>query len=471
MMTYIQNFRDEIFFKYIVIILVSTFLVLITALQYYDALIVSAIILYGILLAIEPYLSLFLGIFVSFFLEGQKIETFALFHLFGFNWYLMDLVLLVTFLSMSFRFFSGEYKFKLNITLFWLLFFYLACLVSVYWGIKTGHPKQDVLFDLRGFFYYILFLPVILLFDEFKKIKYLFYFVLFLGTLKCIIDTFLSLYILPTYFDSSTMLYLPFARLEGYNEVVYPITFVAALTYFYLTKNIKIKLLLIPTLIFSLMALFLSYTRGSWLAAFLAVIAIILFLIISGKLKVKYSIVLFSAGSIALLIFILNVLDIIQIKYLIARATSVSFDKIDISNLGRLVEYATAFGAFLNNPLFGAGLGYKFTYYTPGIGEQSTIYCHNSYLYVLSKMGVVGFIPFIFLLISAIKIGYDVLKSNFDTEEKGIVFSFIMMLLTISIKSFTTWHLNTVTFSMFVGVLFGVSILYRNKLKRKLIDD
>ncbi|MHB8853330.1 MAG: O-antigen ligase family protein [Ignavibacteriaceae bacterium] len=381
----------------------------------------------------------------------------------------MDLVLLITFLSISYRFLSGEYRLELNSTLIGLLFFYLSCIIGVYWGIKSGHPAQDVFFDIRGFFYYILFIPIVLLFDDFKKLKYLFFFILFLGTLKCTIDTFMSIYILPTTFDSSTKLYLPFARLEGYNEVVYPITLIASLSFFYFTKNIKIKFLLIPTMFFSLTALFLSYARGSWLAALLAIVSGILFLIMAGKLRIRYFTLFLSLGIITSMFFILSVLDIIPFKYLFARATSISLNKIDISNLGRLVEYATAFSAFLRNPLLGAGLGFHFTYYTPGIGEQSTIYCHNSYLYVLSKLGILGFIPFVWMLISAIKIGYEVLKSNIDTEEIGVVFSFIMMLLTVAFKSFTTWHLNTVTFSMFIGVLLGVSILYRNKLRRKII--
>ena len=382
----------------------------------------------------------------------------------------MDLVLLVTFLAISYRFFSGEFHLDLNKTIIWLLFFYLACIIGAYWGIKSGHTSQDVFFDMRGFFYYIIFIPVVFLFNDFTKLKYLFFFVLILGTIKCSIDTFMSLYILPTSFDSSTMLYLPFARLEGYNEVVYPITLIASLSFLYFTQNIKVKLLLIPTIVFSSSALFLSYTRGSWLAALLTIFAGVIFLTFSGKLKIKYSSLFLSFGLIISLLFFLSITDVISFKYLSARATSISYNKIDISNLGRLVEYATAFNAFLRNPLFGAGLGFQFAYYTPGIGEQITIYCHNSYLYVLSKLGMIGFIPFVMMLFTAIKVGIKILKSNLDSEEIGVVFSFIMMLLTVVIKSFTTWHLNTVTFSMFVGVLLGISILYRNKLKSNLSD-
>ncbi len=440
-------------------------LVCFTGLELYKALILSLIIIFSVLTFLEPFYSLLLITFISFFIEGDYIQSYVIFSLYGFHWYLMDIAFLLSFLSISYRYFSGEYKLKINSTVVWIIVFYFACLIGTYWGLKAGHPAQDVFYDLRGFFYYLVFIPAAFLLEDFSNLKNIFLFILILGTVKCTIDTFSSLYFLPKTFDDTTWQYLPFARLKGYNEVVYPLTLIAGFTYFYFIKDIKVRLALLPTIFFSLTALFLSYTRGSWLAATLTFIIGVILLIRTQRLKIKISIFVITIISIIAVLFLLSLADIIPEKFLLARATSISLNKIDISNLGRLVEYATGFNEFLKSPFLGAGLGFKFVYFSPGIGTESTIYCHNSYLYVLTKMGLMGIIPFLFLLFSIFKVGPSILKSHLDSEEVGIVFGIILMIVVLSIKSLTTWHLNTVTFSSFVGILFGIAMIYKNKLR------
>ncbi len=447
------------------VIVTETLLVLMTGLELFEALIVSLIVIYSILIIIDPLYSLILVTIISFFIEGEYIQTFVLFKLFGFNWYLMDLAFIMSFIAISYKYIMGEYRLKINSIVVWLIFFFVACLIGTYWGIKSGHPTQDVFFDLRCFFYYLMFIPSIFILNDFNNLKKLFIFILVLGTIKCTLDTFSSLYFLPKTFDDTTWQYLPFARLKGFNEVVYPLTLIASLSYFYFSKTLNTRLLLVPTIFFSFTALFLSYTRGSWLAAVITISVGLFLLIYSKRLKIKISSLILTIFFVVGILTLLSAIDLIPEKFLLARATSVTLNKVDISNFGRIVEYATGFNEFLRSPILGAGLGFKFTYFSPGIGTESTIYCHNSYLYVLTKMGIIGIVPFLLLLFSALKITPKVLNSDLGEEEIGIAFSFIMMLFVLVVKSLTTWHLNTVTFSSFVGVLFGISIIYKNKLK------
>ncbi len=439
--------------------------IILVGLEFYNVLIVSLIVLFGYLIFLEPSWGFFLLIFVSFYLEGQKIETFVLFDLYGFHWYLMDITFFLIFISISFRFLTGQYKIKFNSILIWFILFYFAVFISAIWGLKSGHPAQDVFYDIRAFFYYLVFIPTLFILEDFKKLKKVFLFLLIFATIKCTIDTFASLYFLPKGFDPNLMEYLPFARLVGYNEIVYPLTLIASINYFFFNKNIRTRIFLIPTILFSFSALILSYTRGSWLAALLTLLLEFIMLVLSQRIKLKISLVFIISFFGLLIVSILSFSNIIPINIIFDRATSISLHKVDISNLGRLMEYATAFSAFLTNPIFGAGLGYKFIYYTPGIGTRDTIYCHNSYLYVLSKMGIVGIIPFLMIVILSIKVGYVVLKSDLDKIEISVAFTLLMMFAAISFKALTTWHLNTVTFSLFVGFLFGVAILYKNKLR------
>lgn len=450
-------------------IIIQIYLVLIIGLELYKTLIVSFIFLYSLLVFVKPYYSIFLIIIISFFIEGKDIETYYLFKLFGFNWYLMDISILITFLGISFRYLLGEYSLKFNSIVLWTFIFFLVCFIGVIGGLREGYSNQDVFFDLRGFFYYIIFIPVVFLINDFDKLKKIFFLIIILGTIKCTMDTFRSLYFLPKTFDDISLKYLPFARLKGYNEVVYPLTLIAVLTYFYFSKNIKTKLLLIPSIFFSFSALFLSYTRGSWVSALSTIIIGIFFLIKEQKFQIKSIYLIVSICIFFIFITLLSFFDIVNLDFFFTRITSLSVDKIDISNLGRLVEYATALSAFTNSPIHGVGLGYIFTYFSPGIGYVNTIYCHNSYLYVLSKLGIIGLIPFLLMIFSSLRIGIKILRTNLPTIEVGVVFGFSMMFLMLVIKSLTTWHLNTVTFSLFVGVLLGISIIYKNKIDRDLV--
>lgn len=433
--------------------------------ELYTALVVLTMLLYTVIIIIEPFFSFYLVIIITNLIEGKYLEVFVLFRLFGFNWYVMDIVLVSVFLSIFIRYLSGDITFKKNPISRWLTVFLITCFISVFIGIKNGNQTQSVLFDLRVFLYYLIFFPTVFILSDFSKLKKLFYFILSIGTIKCAYDIFLSLFILPNSFDDISLSFLPFARLTGYSEVVYPLTLMTALTFFFFQKQIEKKIMTISIVLISAIALFLSYTRGSWMAVLFATLILLFLFIRSKRLSVNWNILSIITGILFLSLFLLSLLNIISFNVFFERLFSVTYEKIDISNLGRLVEYVTAIEAFLSNPIYGAGFGFFFSYFSPGIGYMSTIYCHNSYLYILSKMGIVGFIPFLMIIIYSLSVGLKILKSKLDIEEISIAFSFVIMLLFLVIKSFTTWHLNTVTFSLFIGLLFGICSIYYNKLK------
>ena len=456
---------DRIQIALAALILIQATFTIVLGLEILPALVILLILLFGIVIIVEPYFSFFLLVIVTHLIEGKYLELFILFRLWGFNWYLMDIILVLIYLSVFFRFFYGEFSFKLNPIANWLIIFFFTCFFSVFIGIKNGYATQAVLFDLRVFLYYSIFFPTVLILHDFSKLKKIFYFILSVGTIKCLVDSFLSIFILPGSFDNVSLSFLPFARLTGYSEIIYPLTLISALSYFLFQKQIEKKIIIIPSILISIIALYLSYTRGSWVSAILAIILLFILLIRSKVVIINWRIMSLISVTIFSILLLLTFFNIISLDIFLGRLTSITLEKIDISNLGRLVEYVTAIEAFLSNPITGAGFGLMFNYFSPGIGYLSTIYCHNSYLYILSKMGLIGFIPFLFLLLYSIRVGIRILNSKLSLEEICIAFSFIMMLLFLIIKSFTTWHLNTVTFSMFIGLLFGISSIYHNKLK------
>ena len=422
-------------------------------------------ILIGFLSFFEPLWGLALVLITSFFIEGQLLYKFVLFNFLGFNWYLMELAFIVSFLGLSFRYLAGFYKIKNNYISYSIFLFVLIGIWGVYWGMHNANSFQKIFFDFRAFFYYLAFIPALVILEEKKKLKLFFVLLLLLGTLKSVIDIYYSVFIIPKSYDFEIREYLPFARLTGANEITYPLTLLGGLIYFFIRKKLTTRLFLIPVIAFSSIAMFLSYTRGSWLAVFLSLLLFVFLLIVTKQIRINLPLVIISSIFLALVVFVFDFIGIVNIAPFINRATSISLNRIDISNLGRMVEYATALQAFMTNPVWGKGLGFMFTYFAPGIGSISTEYCHNTYIYILSKMGLFGLLPFLAVLILSISQSFFLVKKIRENDEYLILFIMCMLLFCISIKSFTTWHLNSVTFSMFVGILFGGAVLARNMRK------
>lgn len=84
---------------------------------------------------------------------------------------------------------------------------------------------------------------------------------------------------------------------------------------------------------------------------------------------------------------------------LLSRIASVSEYNRDISAQHRLSEWSAAARIIAANPVTGAGLGARVEFYSPMYDEQqnrmgywsSDVYVHNSYLWVLAKLGLIGF--------------------------------------------------------------------------------
>jgi O-antigen ligase len=427
------------------LIILTAFLILLIGLFYPEYLIFSTLILT-------------LGI------EGKLIENFVLFRFLGFNWYLMDIFFITILLFFLIRFDLILYNFRIDRFLLIILLFQIYSLYSSYRGLQAGYELQAIFYDYRSFFYYLFFFFTFLLIDEKKKVIQFTQVLLAIVVLKCIVDSYLSLFVFSPTFNVETREMLNFARLLGYNEIVYMFSFIGFFILFFFTKNNVNRIFYLLLLMFSFLALYLSYTRGSWLSTIVSLFIGVILIVFYNSSIINLRNIVIALFTILTSVLLFNLIGIINLEILIKRISSFSISKIDISNLGRLIEYASAIEAFLQNPLFGVGLGYFFVYFAPGIGPIASIYCHNSYLYILSKMGLIGLILFLSLIIYILLPIIKVAKRFYSDEFYQYSFIFLLIFLSVVIKSFTTWHLNTVTIAPFIGMSFGVSLTIRKCL-------
>lgn len=416
---------------------------------------ITLTLFFGLAILFEPFMSLVGVAVITFLIHSQVIGKEFYINLLGVNWYAMDWILLFAVLTWLMRR-GGEgqsAKIQSSLTLT-LIVFLLYLPVSAYVGIQQGNAFRDSFADLRKFSYYLAFFLVMVFVDRPKHLEQLFWVVVSCGMLGALPEIFESLS--ASQIDSLTGQQLAFGRITGANEVNYPLLLVGSAAFFPFAQGVGKRIVLILSITISSIAMFLSYTRGSWLAAVAGLVVLFLLLLIFapriGRDVGKFVIAMLA---IAAVILLLDLGGISPLQVIQSRSALVSSSTIDISSLGRLVEWQNALTAFSRHPILGAGLGHIYTFFAPGIGHVSRIYVHNSYLYVLSKMGLFGLFLFIGLFGTALVAFYRGLKRLGPGTEMGLMLVFGSMLVVLLVKSLTTWHLNTLEGSMFVGVVLG----------------
>lgn len=122
---------------------------------------------------------------------------------------------------------------------------------------------------------------------------------------------------------------------------------------------------------------------------------------------------------------------------------------------GRLEFWRVAFELFRNKPLTGYGQGTYFSayYIEYGMNEWYTRFTHNHYLQVLSELGIVGLVMFLWFIWNGFKaVVYNAKQSSKAIAFWGMVAAMVAFLLHIGVDF--TWNFPAVTalFFFFLGV-------------------
>lgn len=121
----------------------------------------------------------------------------------------------------------------------------------------------------------------------------------------------------------------------------------------------------------------------------------------------------------------------------------------------RFLAWAEAFGRFAANPLLGEGYGVPFGFER----SERDVRPHNTYLTVLYKMGLAGFVPFVALIAYVHWIGLRALRRS--RGQVGAVFLFVALLFVLEMSLYG-W-LNLMLESPFLASMFwmGMGIALR----------
>lgn len=242
--------------------------------------------------------------------------------------------------------------------------------------------------------------------------------------------------------------------------------------YFYKTKKYLLAILLVFGFVMSLLSSFSSGTKGG-LIALLSLPLVIAPIIRDRKLRLTFIAVVLSVFTIVIAI-LSNTENILKERIIEAWSEIVQIlnGNLDGPSLGmRLQIWIAAWQAFLSNPILGIGIGefysFKLDLINSGLASENVErfkHAHSEYFTVLSSMGLVGVVLYVWFFKWLLGYFYKHATSNSDEIKflgiAGLVT--IMCYLDFSLsESFLSSHLGGATF------FFVVSMLIYSITKRK----
>ncbi len=353
----------------------------------------------------------------------------------------------------------------LSLMLFWSIFVTLFS-TDIFLSVKYVLAK---LWYLLGFF----ILPMLLLRNQ-KNIK-LFFWCLFTPTFLSVLYVLIRHGMMHFTFDNITKAVHPIYR----NHVNYAVFITMILPFIFLAKSwypknyLRSKILKYSIPIF-LAAIYLSYTRGAWLA----VIAMAGYLFVLRFNLTKYVLIAGGIATVGFSIYILK--DNNYLKYSpdfehtiyhdeLAEHLTSTFEMEDMSTVERFYRWIAAVNLFKKNPVVGVGPNnfvtnykkYTVTAYETYISdneERSTV--HNYFLLLLTEEGLPALILFISLVIVVLLTAqktYNLVLGNQKICVAAITLCIVAFLLNNTLSDLVEANKVGSLFFMCLGLLVNFS--------------
>jgi len=147
----------------------------------------------------------------------------------------------------------------------------------------------------------------------------------------------------------------------------------------------------------------------------------------------------------------------------------------------RILLWTNTFEMIREHPLFGVGAGnWQIFFPSYGLGDfMQTNYLvsdgyttfqrpHNDFLWVLSELGILGFLAYLGVFIYAIWSTIQVLKSESNLKQKHLVLIFLSSLLAYIFVGFVDFPLERNEHQLVLAILLGFLIGSNQKIKVKI---
>ncbi len=415
----------------------------------------AAAVLVAVTILLAPEAAPLVCAVASLAVWSYTVEAFSV-RVLGFTWYPNDWIGACLLLGLALRTAVGIRPVPVRVPLFrpWLVLIAVMSVCAVY-SLAIGNSRRDLFADLRPFVYYggVLLAPfVITTRAQMLRFAHGSVFCGLVGSIDGIVRSLTG----PGF--SMYGMHLHFARLIGPSEIIYPLTLLFAMGLLVNERRTSMRAWLVVCVVVSGIASFLTYSRGTYLSLGLG-IAVMIGLTATTSRKRALDAVIFALVVIAATAGVMQMIGVSLQSSFVERTKSISLTDVDLSIAQRLFEWNTAWNAFRAHPILGAGLGHLFTFYLPTFKWFTYNYCHNSYLYVLSKTGLVGFTAFAIFLASWGLALLRAYRRATDDGVRGMVLGWSAVFAFLLLKSSTTWFLNIHNWALYFSFMIGAVLL------------
>jgi len=366
-------------------------------------------------------------------------------------------LILIVLLAFSTYLYYGEnpqsVKLYTGVPLLLMVFYFIA---SGILNILEGKNILQVSYQIFQFLLYLLMFPLLYLMKE-KRL----YFITFYSLLVIVVISSIE-YILYNVFIYGQ-------RFVTFQSGFFPIATAILLSYLLYQKRTLNKFIALLLLTIVVTGTIVTLTRTLWFITFIVIILVPLFYLIANKKMTLVKFLFFLLIAIVPFLFIkdtgkniqINKREMQSVEY---RTKSVANPLEDASLLMRVELAFYAFERFLKSPVVGNGLGDYIKYKIFADTTLPQYYMDNTWLYLLWKGGIIGFLLFLWLYVRFIKATYFVLINSPDIRTKYICLGLLAGFLGLSFLGLLSPLLIKYKSNALIAFIFAYVEFERRKL-------
>lgn len=353
--------------------------------------------------------------------------------------------------------------------------------VSALYGLARGHSRFIVAQEFEMYVYLLAYFLVVSLVTTQKDASLVVKTMLIATVAMACIAIITFLYTLQfdniffykgplghiVYSKSSTI-----PRVISNAEMYLPVAVNVIISYLLFARNSQLtKYLLASALIVLLFAVFISLTRGMWLSTLISSLILIGYYVYQQGRSAFLTLAKASAATVLLfgaILYLLPGQPILQriLDFGAVRAASMLQVTADISLFNRYQEIIQVLKSFRSQPIFGIGLGGVISWHDmlfPWITHM-VFYIHNSYFWMLLKMGIIGLGAFLVILYIVFRKAIALLKKIESSHQRAIVAGLTTGLVSVLVFSITSPFINLGAGNFYLALTVGlISVVDRMK--------